>query len=356
MVMAKALSLNDIVQYEIAPLFRRPHLTRKPKIGIFGLPGEGKSTLMAIIAYIDFMVANEPIWSNIVIKNTLDISDNIASTYGLKGGKVAHEARKLDFDKMYRMDKDYRFGGYAIDEININIADALKSTTNANFYFNQVDQQLRKDRNGLLYTSIHEMWVDYRVRDVTDIMIKCYDTALSPDGLAAEKQEGVDIEIWIYPMSRMLTGYTYGDTGEKLGPYYLHTKQWWGIFDTYQKQETGKKYARDVFKNSPSTLEVGKNQIAVEEYSKWGWLYDFIQGLREEGIKSITNYDLFDYLAPQLEHYTKSQIGQQLSSMGLVRRGQGTRENPAKYIIPDYDLNKPETVKTIKRVLSPVGR
>jgi hypothetical protein len=343
------LSLNDIIQYELPPLFRHSHLRMKPKIGIFGQPGGGKSTLMAIINMLDFMVQTEPCWSNIHVKYAFDITDETASKYGLKGGQATYEARRLDTYKMYRMDPEYRRGLLSLDEINVNIADAYKSQTNVNFYFDQVDQQLRKDENGLTYTSIHEMWVDPRVRDITDIMIKCKDTARTPEGLAARKKEGIDIEFWVYPMTDYLTGHSYSETGEKLGPYYLHARQWWGIFDTFQKQATGQKYARDIFEKT-TPLEVGENQMAIEEYSKWGWLYDKVRDLKDEGINEITSPELWQYLDIMSRGIDKFTIGRQLSKMGLTTRGRGTADNPTKYVIPDFDLNKPDTTRQIVSV------
>ena len=340
------LSLNDIIQYELPPIFRHQHLRMKPKIGIFALPGGGKSTLLAIVSMLDFMVQNEPCWSNILIKYIFGISDEVAGKYGLKGGKAEYVAQRLDMQKMFRMDKTYRGGLYAIDEINVNIADARKTQTNVNFYFDQVDQQLRKDRNGFIYTTIHEMWVDPRVRDITDLMIKCKDTARTPEGLASKKQEGVDIEFWVYPMTDYLTGHTYAETGEKLGPYYLHAKQWWGIFDTFQKQATGQKYARDIFK-STAPLEVGENQMAIEEYSKWGWLYEKIRDLHEEGVEEITSQEMWQYLEPFPLGISKALIARQLHSMGITTKGNGTPRSPLRYTIPQYELDKPETLKRL---------
>lgn len=340
------LSLIDIPQLILPTHFRHNHLRMKPKIGIFGLPGGGKSTLMAFILMNEFMLQNELCWSNINIKYTFDISDEIAERYGQKGGQATYKAQRLDMYKMFHMDESYRDGVYGIDEINVNIADARKSQTNVNFYFDQVDQQLRKDRNGLVYTTIHEMWVDPRVRDITDIMIKCKDTARTPDGLASHKQEGVDIEFWVYPMTDYLNGRTYAETGEKIGPNYFHSKDWWGIFDTFQKQATGQKYARDIFKDTVP-LEVGKNQVAIEEYAKWGWLYDKIGVLKDQNIEEISSQELWPYLEPFPLGISKSGTARQLASMGLKTKGSGNARSPYRYLIPQYELEKPETLKRL---------
>src|SRR4030042_5298317 len=106
--------------------------------------------MMSVVCHVDFMLAMEPVWSNIKMKYTWDINDEIAENYKLKGGSVSFEAQRFDQYKMYRMDPEYRGGCYGLDEINVSIADALKFNTNANFYFNKVDQQLRKDQNGLV--------------------------------------------------------------------------------------------------------------------------------------------------------------------------------------------------------------
>ena len=358
----RVLSLNEIPYFVIGQNFpfRRiesPHATipePKPKIGILGMSGEGKSLLMSVIAHCAFMVRLERVWSNIKMKYTWNISDDLARMFGLvNGGQAVYEAERFIDSKMYRMDPDYRDGCYALDEINVQLADSLKFNTNANFYFNQVDQQLRKDKNGLIWTSIHEMWVDSRVREVTDIMIKCYDTALSPEGIESQKPRGVNIELWVYPMTRYLTGRTWTQHGEKYGPIYFNAKRWWGIFDTYQKQATGKKYAKGLNELLGENDGAGQAQtgtIVYQEYYRWGWLYDIIQGLKESGLKEIQASDFFDLIGDYARQFDKSQIGVQLTKMGIQRKGYGSRTSPLRYIIPDYDIIKNPEEKRIRMV------
>jgi hypothetical protein len=329
----------------------------KPKIGIFGGPGEGKSLLLSVISHLDFALPGDPIWSNIKMKYSWAVPYDISKTYGLKSGVAVFQAQRFDERKMYRMDPEYRGGCYALDEINVQIADALKFNTNANFYFNQVDQQLRKDRNGLVYTSIHEMWVDSRVREITDIMIKVFDTALSPEGISAQKPRGQNIEFWVYPMSRYLTGRTWVDHGEKLGPFYLHATRWLGMFDTYEKQATGQKYARGLKEllgedaNQPE-YQVGDNEIAFQEYSKWGWLYKLITALHDDGVQEIATSDLWDLIGEdKLAYFDKGQIGTQLSKMGITKKGYtGNHYSPLRYIIEDFDVAKNPERKSAKAI------
>lgn len=360
--MSAALSLNDIVALLVTPMFRRPDSPwatipePKPKVGIFGDPGSGKSVLMSACAIKDYFLYGERVWSNIKIKHTWEVPNNIARENGVaKGGEVIHQADGFNKSKMFRMKGDYRVGGFALDEINVELADSLKFNTNANFYFNQVDQQLRKDQMGLLYSSIHEMWVDSRLKQVTDIMIKCFDTALSPEGIAALKPRGEQIEFYVYPMTRYLTGRTWVENGEKLGPFYLQAKKWWGTCDTYQRQSTGKRYAQSyeqLMNGDKAGLEIGSNDMAVEEYNKWGWLYDIINGLRVAGVKTITSSNLKDLIEGETgEKIPMTQVGIQLKRMNIVQTGfSGNKYSPLTYHIPDFDIEvNPEHMK--QRVL-----
>lgn len=365
--MAAHLSLNEIVSLMVNPFFRRPDSPRasipepKPKVGIFGGPGEGKTVLLSAVTSKDYFLYDgmphpETVRSNLEIKYTWTIQDELAREFGLpKGGDIVRQALPFEKKKMYRMDPEYRNGAYALDEINIELADSLKFNTNANFYFNQADQQLRKDRMGLVYTSIHEMWVDPRLREITDIMVKCYDTALSPEGIAARKPRGEQIEFWVYPMSRYLNGRTWVDHGEKLGPFYLQAKRFWGAIDTNRRQSTGQKYAKShkelIGDEINPDIEVGENQVANNEFLKWGWLYQIIQDLHDDNVEEIYASDLWDYIGrDRVKEYGMSAIGAQLSLMGIGRRGYGNRASPLRYVISSFDISKYPYEESSKRI------
>lgn len=336
--------LEDIIQFEEVLLpFRHLHMEyRKPKIGIVGLPGEGKSLSLGFINLNQYLIWGEHVWSTLPTKYTYRVSDAVAAKYRLKGGPAVFQSDPLNTTKMIRLTGDYRNGAYSLDEINVQLADAMKQNTNVNFYLNQAEQQFRKDRMGLTYTTIDEMWVDPRLRSITDIFIICQDEALSPSGIANEETLGVNIKWKIYPMTRMLNGRTFKED-RTVYTMTFHARDFWGIINTEYKQATGNKYARDIFKDTQPMMAEGYNGPAVQEYSKYGWLYKIITDLRDEGVERVTPAEMRQYVG-QFADIDPSELGKQLSFMG-VKRSQG--KGRGDYIIDPFKLEEPANEKTL---------
>ena len=321
----RVLSLNDIIKYEVPLLpanFRHPHLKRKPKIGLIGEPGGGKSLSMGFLALKLCLLWGEPVWSNLPIKYTYEVPAEVANKYGLGAGKAVFASKEIDPIRLLKMDEEYQGGFICLDEINVRLADALKSTSNINFFFNQMDQQMRKTQSGLLFSCIDEMWVDPRLRDLTDIFIRCEDEALSFEGLASHKTEGIDIKWVIYPMTRMYDGFTFWQT-HQTDTFYFKARPYWGIINTSYTQATGEKYAIDIFAD-----EKQNNRYLV--MSK-------IKALQQEGIITMPSDDLFDYIKEEVD-LNIPQIRGVLRELGL-RRG-GTLTHPGDYIIPTFNLDR----------------
>ncbi|MFA5389534.1 MAG: hypothetical protein WC312_07305 [Candidatus Omnitrophota bacterium] len=332
-------SLNQIPGLIFPSLFRHYHLKQKPVIGILGNPGEGKSFSLSIILLLDGLMRGEPVWSNMYVKLTMHVSDRIARMFGLpQGGDAVFEAKAVDKIKLLHMDKEYRDGWHGLDEVNAEYAEATRSTSNVNLYFDRMEQQHRHDLMGMVYTSIHEMWVDYRLRKLTDAFIRVEDVALSPEGLKRRMPTGEVFKWIIYPRSRLICGWTHEQTGMTLGPYYLHTKNFQGIYDTLQKQAEGiTKYAVDINERPSVEVEVKRNPATVEYMQKWQWLYDGIQGLHDQGVKIITDDVLWDYLDVGLKGLSPIEIGKQLRVMGVNSRHTGGH---TYYFIDDFDLDR----------------
>lgn len=336
--------LNDIPQFEEMLLpFRHLHLKRKPKIAIVGLPGAGKSLSLGVVNLNQFMILGEPCWSNLPVKYTYRIPDDVAAKYGLKGGKATFESKPLDKIKLIRLTGEYHDGLTSIDEINIEYADAYKSQTNVNFYLDQAEQQYRKDNLGLTCTTIDEMWIDPRIRSIIDIYIICKDLALTPDGLTSKAEEGVNIRWTVYPMTDYFNGVPWSHS-KTVYTAVLHAKPFWGIVDTNYKQATGKKYAQDIFKDTVPYPAGGVNKMAVEEYSRWGQLYKAITGLRDMGIKRLSSDEMWKYLEQFYPDVDKRYLGQQLSAMGIERQ-YGRRGGD--FLIESFKLEQPANEKRL---------
>jgi hypothetical protein len=153
---AKPLATRDdvlrlIVGLKLDPILRRQHLKREVIIGLVGLRGDGKSGSGAVIALLDYMLNNNPVWSNMAIRTAIRVEDEtaISMTHGVlhHGGVVTYTSQELDKEGLLRFDPSYHEGCYFIDEINMEFAEARRSMSNTNLFMDRVAQQLRKYKN-----------------------------------------------------------------------------------------------------------------------------------------------------------------------------------------------------------------
>lgn len=344
-----ALCLEDVVQFELPPLFRHQHLNRDVVIGLIGERGGGKSVGGSLITVVDYMLQGEPCWSNVEIKAVIDVDDATAAKYGLKGGQAVFKSKPLDKSKFLSFDPEYQGGVFFTHEINIWLADARRSMSNMNLIADDIAQELRKLRSAWIYDCIHEMFVDVRIRDFTDIFIQTRDTALTPEGMAKKQPQGVDFEWFIYPMTGKLNGERYADTGRRIGPVHVRGKQLWGILDTYQRARR-ERYKTKIGE-SPVNLEMEESSEIIEGLNKWGWLYEKLKGLHDEGYTEMHSEELWEYLQLKERGLTPSQVAKQLAAMNIRRCRDGPKGVGGQYYTIDkFDLKKGD-VKTGKEAV-----
>ncbi len=262
-------SLNDIVQFEIPPLFRRQHLNRDVIVGFKGDRGDGKTTGAAAVDIMDYMIAGEPCWSNLNVTASFVISDKTAQCYGFdKGGLANFRSLPLDKNRFLAMDEEYHDGVFFIDEINLWLADARRSMSNQNLFSDDVGQQLRKLKSAIIFTCISEMFVDIRLRDMVDIFVETRDLALSREGLEEKWQPGRQFQWTIYPISRKLTGERYASSRQTLSAVF-HGKPFWGAFDTLKRQK------REKLIKTPgisATVTLTEDPVVTKARDDWSWL------------------------------------------------------------------------------------
>ena len=322
----KILRLEDIVQYEIPPIFRRQHLNRDSIIGLIGDRGGGKSVGAGAVGLFDYMLQGEPCWANMQVRADFEISNETAGQYGLRGGIAHFESTPLDVERFLNFDPEYRGGCVIIDEYNIAVADARRAMSNQNLASDDIGQMLRKLKDALIYTCIQEMFVDVRVRDLTDVFVQTSDTALTPEGLARCKPQGEQFMWFVYPMTKKLTGEKFADTHKALGPYYLEGKYVLGLIDTHQMQER-QKFAIKTNKME-AEIEITEDTKITASKNRFPWLPEKIIQLREKLSETKR------YSSTQLDKLLGvSSHGQRMSEMGKVLPMYGiTRTN--KHIPP----------------------
>lgn len=285
-------------------LFLRPHLDREYVLGTVGDRGGGKSGSDAVIATVDFMLRDKPVWSNMKIQCDIQVDDELARRAGLNSGGVVHyESIDLEKDKLLKLDETYRNGCLVIEEINVQYSNVRRFMTNTNIESNELYQQLRKFRTSLIYNVIDEMFVDSQLRALTDIFIRCYDTAFDIDALARKKKTGIDFCWNLYSYS----GYLNGEQGKyaktkKSEKVFFKFAPWRGVFNTWQHQEKGtyslnKREKEAAAKAGLVIDDTEQLQRAKEEYYKqWENIDRKITEMGRSGTKEMERYQLYEIL------------------------------------------------------------
>jgi len=338
-----ALSLPDLVKYSVRALIRRFHLNRDWIIGLIGERGSGKSLGGANIAIRDFMMNGEPCWSNMDIKLQVDVEDESAARYGLPGGTVTYEAEHIEKQGFLALDSRYEGGCLFFDEFNLEYGESRRSSTNVNLMTDRAIQQLRKMQCGLIYTVLNEMYVDTRIRENTDVFIRCSDIAYKAGNLQERMQQGAVFEWMIYPISTKFAGQggTYKETNQALGPYQVELKHLWDAIDTYQRQAVGAtKYSEN---KTLMPIQIKEDPAVVADKSRWGWLDDaitrfFDRHATDGEFIEIASLDFANELDVPKELWgaTAAQIRRRIKDIEVTGRGSG--RYPTRYIIPNRIL------------------
>ena len=339
-----AQSLNDIIKYNVRALVRRFHLNRDWIIGLIGDRGSGKSLGGSNIAIRDFMMNGEPCWSNMQMKLNVAVSDGIARYYGNpQGGIITYQSEYLEKEKFIYLDSRYEGGVLFFDEFNLEYGEARRSASNVNLMTDRAVQQLRKIQCGLVYTVINEMYMDPRVRENTDVFIRCQDVALNPHNLSNRMEQGRVFEWLVYPMTARVAGNgnTFKETKKPVGPIRITLGDMWGSIDTYERQAVGQRKYTETKSLTP--VELKEESASIIEKDKWSWLYSKIEEFYK---KHIDDGDYIEIASSELRRefgVSPEMWGSVVRKIrglikGIETRGKGNAVNPTIYTIPNRVL------------------
>jgi len=266
------VSLEDIAKHTVRALFRRYHLNRDWIIGLVGDRGSGKSLGGANIAIRDFAMNCEPLWSNMDIGLGIDVSQPLAEPFGLDRGLVVYKSEHIEKQSFLALDGRYEGGCFFFDEFNLEYGESRRSSANVNLMTDRAIQQLRKLQSGLIYTVLNEMYVDTRIRENTDLFIRCSDVAFKPENLRQGMKQGIQFEWLLYPMTAKMFGYgqTYADRGKPIGPIQITMGYLWGTIDTYERQAAGRTKYTDSKELLP--MQITEDPVVLRDRDRWGWL------------------------------------------------------------------------------------
>lgn len=331
-------SVEELIARTTIPLLRRRYLNRDVVIGFIGERGGGKSVGAATVAALDWGIEGDIIRSNLRVAWDIEVSEELAIKYNLEPKTVHYESEELNKHKFLSFSRDYYRSIFLIDEINLWLADARRTMSTQNLLADDVTQQLRKWEAPLFYTCIHEMFVDSRIRDMTDIFIKTQDMALTEDGLLRRQRQGISFEWLIYPMTKKFNGVTFQENHRPFGPIPISGKMLWNIIDTYLHQER-KKY--DPARAERMPVEFEEDEMIIEERKRWGWLYEIILQLHQAGVSEVKSSELWNILRLKEYGISPTDAGKQLSAMGISKRWSSGQ---CFYQIDTFDMDRQESI------------
>lgn len=290
-------TLKDVIAVNVHPFIRRMHLNPDWIIGLVGDRGSGKSIGGANIAIRDYAMRGAQMFSNMDIKLDVKVSEAIASIYGLESGVATYESIFMQREEFLAHDGRFKGGCKFIDEINIEYGEARRSSSNVNLETGTEIQQLRKDQSGLVYTTINEMYVDPRIRENTDVFIRCNDVAFHPHNLANRMRQGVCFEWKIYPMTPKLAGVGNNREGFIIGPIQVTLGNMWGMIDTFERQSrNGQKYTE---RKSLMPVEL-KEAVAVTKNRQDPFLMALQERLKTFWVNHAQDGDLIEITAKHM--------------------------------------------------------
>lgn len=211
-----------------------------------GPRGAGKTSVMTYIAEKAAYMYDKRIISNYPIKFKVRYQN---------GDIKLFESETLEIAKLLMFDEDYKGCIIVLDEAP-QVINRLATMTWKNRLLDLWIQQIRKNRNSLLYATQNEGWVDSELRFQTDIIARCRDASRRyPE---AGHERGSIILVDLIDKSGQWTGYSYDERPRIVKSKRIITKVIWDTFDTYHQN--------DVLESLKKVkLSVGEYQIGEEE-------------------------------------------------------------------------------------------
>jgi len=208
-------------------------------IALIGNRGSGKSVGATQIVVIDGLLAGRKVVSNMPISLKVKYKDaeKVFETDDLDAVTM------LDFNDF---ENNYEDCWILIDETNINIADAYRSTSNQSLFFTNLLQQMRHRNLDFCFTTQSEMFLPPRARWQADIFIKCSDLAMASTIYPRSEDIGRKSRWQLYDYSGLLTSSLIKDDDKRISelkPYatkIVWNTPFWNCYSTELMQRWDK--------------------------------------------------------------------------------------------------------------------
>jgi hypothetical protein len=208
---------------------------------------------------------------------------------------------------LVQLDTVFQKGLLVIDEVNMAMADALRSMSNESLMFSNILQQLRKRQLNVIWTAQSEMHVTNRLRFQSDIFIVCQDLSLMDGHRNCGRGE---LSYWkCHDYSGIVVGEGPLEGKDKWRPFWEGTvfnKPWWNSFDTHQMQGLD-----DEMHGTPSKTPVKDEKLKQAQ--------EIVADIRGKGFDSMPADVFWNHIGVE-DFAERVRIGMQLQSVGVKKR------------------------------------
>lgn len=274
-------------------------------IAITGVKGSGKTLFMSWLACHAMVFHQMPCFSNY----------RIAFDLKIKGKKYHFESQELDLFGVYDIRSGIKRAFVAFDEIQF-FADARASISTKNRLITYFQNQSRKRQITICYTTQFFEWIDKRLQQATDVLIKCQDASRTSGGRESHMRRGEVFDITAYDLSGQWTGATVSQTHAPAARYSFFGKPMWSVYDTsfmVDAIEAGRNVRLDT-----APIVIGDH---VDERQKSEeMVLVMAQVLRSEGVTEISTKDFYDYLRSNNVDVNNNTVGKVLNANGAQTR------------------------------------
>ncbi|MFC1904969.1 zonular occludens toxin domain-containing protein [Chloroflexota bacterium] len=289
---------------------------REVVIGFIGARGSGKSCGAAMVAVIDFLLRGIPVWSNM----------NVTCRVAYKGAEKIYTTEPLDKRAIFNPANMYHEGCLLIDEINMEVADSLRSNSRTSLAFANVLQQIRHRGLSLMYTVQAERWITNRVRFGTDLYTWCNDAAI---GLS-NGNRGVKSQWRIFDYSGIITGKEFITGAQPISRKTVWIRPFWKLYDTMELQGVDTEVPEVTYSLDPIKLEKLKDEKKATLIAEL-----ILNYAAENNLTEVDDQDVWAMVDVDWNRSLQTRVGMILKGEGITKK---RRNNGGyKYLFPTVE-------------------
>ena len=295
-------------------------------VGVVGSRGSGKSVGATMLAVLDYLLAGVQVWSNMRVQLVVKYRDcrKVFSSIDL------NKAALLD---LKTLESEFSKGMIYVDEINTELGDALRSTTNKALLWSFLLQQIRKKELDVIWSTQNEDFTTSRTRWQTDFYIVAKDLMFSRGSTPSRDKRGKG-SLWrMHDMGGLVTGEIRFGKYNKIDWYkelVVWNRPFWNCYDHKQMQGQEDWALKEKDNAMSLTADADTLDRVVQNHKMVGNMLDLVM---QQGVNFILASELWEMLGIDKDNRSETtKIGMILKELGCETFG-GTEGKT--YGLPD---------------------